>query len=94
MTNTLDNEVVLIGKVMPGIQHIKVNNQKACRLKIKIDDKYLSNTIPVIFINPNVEQLSKYKNKEMAIIGHIEAKWSISIIVDVYKIDEEVMIKI
>lgn len=94
MTNNIDNEIVLIGKIMPGIQHISVNNQKACRLKIKIDDKYLSNTIPLIFMNPNEEQLSKCKNKEISIIGHIEAKWSIRIMVDAYKIDEEVMVKI
>ena len=94
MTNNLDNEVVLAGKIMTGIQHILINNQKACRLNLKIDDQYLSNTIPLIFINPNEEQLSKCKNKEMSIIGHIEAKWNIRIIVDAYKIDEEIMVKI
>lgn len=31
----------------------------------------------------------------MAIIGHIEAKWSIRIIVDAYKIeDEDIMVKL
>ena len=96
MTNTIDNEIVLIGKIIPGIQHLAVNNQKACRLRMKIDDKYSSNTIPIIFINPNEEELKKCKNKEISIIGHVEAKWSIRIIVDSYKIDEEdiqVMIK-
>lgn len=89
MTNYLDNEVVLIGKVMSRIQHLSVNKQKACRIKLKIDDKYLSDTIPLIFMNPNEEQLRKCKNKEMSIIGHIEAKWSIRIVVDAYKIADE-----
>ena len=94
MTNTLDNEFVLIGKIMPGIQHLSINKQNACRLKIKIDDKYLSNTIPLIFINPNEEQLSNLKNREIAIIGHIEAKWNLKIIVDAYKVNDEVMVKV
>ena len=47
MKNTTDNEAVLIGKVIPGIQHIAYNRKNACLLKIKIDDKYLSNTIPI-----------------------------------------------
>ena len=89
MINSLDNEVVLFGKIMPGIQHLNINNQKACRLKMKISDNYLSNTIPIIFINPNEEQLKKYKNKEMSIIGHIEAKWNIRIMVDAYKVEDE-----
>lgn len=95
MKNSTDNEVVLIGKVIPGIQHIAYNRKKACQLKIKIDDKYLSNTIPIIFLNPDESELRKFKNKEIAIIGHVEAKWSIRIIVDAYKIaDEDVMIRI
>ena len=94
MTNTIDNELVLIGKIMPGIQHLAVNNKKACSLKMKIDDKYSSNTIPIIFINPNEEELKKCKNKEISIIGHVEAKWSIRIIVDAYKVDDEVIVKV
>ena len=95
MKNMTDNEVVLIGKVIPGIQHIAYNRKNACQLKIKIDDKYLSNTIPIIFLNPDESELRKFKNKEIAIIGHVEAKWSIRIIVDAYKIaDEDVMIRI
>ena len=47
MKNMADNEAVLIGKVIPGIQHIAYNRKNACLLKIKIDDKYLSNTIPI-----------------------------------------------
>ena len=95
MKNTTDNEVVLIGKVMPRIQYIAYNRKNACQLKIKIDDKYLSNTIPIIFLNPDESELRKFKNKEIAIIGHVEAKWSIRIIVDAYKIaDEDVMIRI
>lgn len=88
MTNTTDNEVVLIGKIMSGIQHLSFKNQKACRLKMKIDDKYLSNTIPIIFLNPDEELLRRYKNKVLAIIGHIEAKWNINIIVDAYKVED------
>ena len=92
--NTIDNEVVLIGKIIPGIQHLSINNQKACRLKMKINDIYSSNTIPIIFINPDEEELRKCNNKEMAIIGHIEAKWNIRVMVDAYKIGEEVKIRI
>ena len=88
MQNISDNEVILIGKIMSGIQHLSVNKHKACRLKMKIDDKYLSNTIPIIFFNPNEELLRNYKNKEMTIIGHIEAKWNINIIVDAYKVED------
>ena len=95
MKNTTDNEVVLIGKVMPRIQHITYNRKKAYLLKIKIDDRYLSNTVPIIFLNPNESELRKYKNKEIAIIGHVEAKWSIRIIVDAYKIaSEDIMIRL
>ncbi len=94
MEQIADNEIVLVGKLMPSIQHISFKNQKAYRLKIKIDDKYLSNTIPIIVINPNEDQFKNYKNKEIAIIGHVEAKWSINIIVDAYKINEEIMLKI
>ncbi len=41
MQSILDNEVVLIGKIVSGIRHFSVKNQKACELKIKIDEKYL-----------------------------------------------------
>lgn len=88
MINMTDNEIVLKGKIMPGIQQILLKKKKACRLKMKIDDKYLSNTIPIIFLEPNEEKLRNCKNKEMAIIGHIEAKWNINIIVDAYKIED------
>ena len=94
MKNTTDNEVILIGKLMSGKQQISFKNQKAYRLKMKIDDKYLSNTIPIIVLNPNEEQFRNCKNKEIAIIGHIEAKWNINIIVDAYKMDKEIMLKI
>jgi len=94
MENLYDNEVVLVGNVMPGIQHITYNRKNACLLKIKIDNKYLSNTIPIIFLNPDESELRKLKNKEIAIIGHVEAKWSIRIIVDAYKTDGEVIMKI
>ena len=93
MKNMTDNEVVLIGKVIPGIQHIAYNRKNACLLKIKIDDKYLSNTIPIIFLNPDESELRKFKNKEISIIGHVEAKWSIRIIVDAYKIEDSEDIK-
>ena len=89
MQSIIDNEVVLIGKIISGIRHFSVKNKKACELKIKIDEKYLSNTIPIVFIDPNEEQLKKSKNKEISIIGHIEAKWNVRIIVDAYKIEEE-----
>ena len=94
MESTSDNEVVLIGKIMSGIKHISINKHRACRLKMKINDKYLSNSIPIFFINPNEEQLRNCKNKEVAIIGHIEAKWNINIIVDAYKIEDEEQIQL
>ena len=95
MENLSDNEVVLVGKVIPRIQHIVYNQKNACLLKIKIDDKYISNTIPIILPNPVESELRKFKNKEIAIIGHVEAKWNIRIIVDAYKIaNEDVMIRL
>ena len=36
----------------------------------------------------------KYKNKKIAIIGHVEAKWNIRIIVDAYKAENEEEIKL
>ena len=55
MQYSIDNEVVLIGKIMPEIRHFSINKQRACGLKMKINEKYLSNTIPIIFIKSNEE---------------------------------------
>ena len=89
MEKVSNNEVILNGKMISGIHHIQSGSHKACKVRIKVSEDNSTNTIPVIFINPNEDQLIKCKNKEISIIGHIETKWNTRIIVDAYKIDDE-----
>lgn len=89
MNNTSNNEVVLIGTMGSFIQKIQANNQKACKVKMKVIENDSTYNIPVIFINPDEKQLIQCKNKELAIIGHIETKWNTRIIVDAYKTEDD-----
>lgn len=89
MNNTSNNEVILIGEMISGIHHIQSNNQKTCKIKIKVNDNDSTNVIPVIFINPDEKKLIQCKNKELSIIGHIETKWNTRIIVDAYKTKDD-----
>ena len=89
MENVSNNEVVLIGKMISGIHHIQANNQKACKVRIKVTENDSTNVIPVILINPDEKKLIQCKNKELSIIGHIETKWNTRIIVDAYKTKDD-----
>lgn len=89
MNNTSNNEVVLIGEMISGIHHIQSNNQKACKIRIKVNDNDSTNVIPVIFINPDEKKLIQCRNKELAILGHIENKWNTRIIVDAFKTEDD-----
>ena len=89
MNNTSNNEVVLIGEMISGIHHIQSNNQKACKIRIKVNDNNSTNVIPIIFINPDEKKLIQCRNKELAILGHIETKWNTRIIVDAFKTEDD-----
>ena len=89
MENTLNNEVVLIGKMVSGIHHIQFHNQKACKVRIQVNENDSTNKISIIFIKPDEKKLIQCKNKELAIIGHIETKWNTRIIADAYKIEDD-----
>ena len=89
MNNTSNNEVVLIGTMGSFIQKIQANNQKACKVRIKVTENNSTNVIPVIFINPDEKKLIQCKNKDLSIIGHIETKWNTRIIVDAYKTEDD-----
>ena len=52
MDKQLNNEVILIGKMISGLYRIQVNNKKACRVLMKVIDGDITANIPVIFINP------------------------------------------
>lgn len=85
MEGQLNNEVILIGKVISGLYRIQVNNKKAYRVIMRVQN----DNIPVIFFNPEEASLKKCRNKELSISGHIETKWGIRIIVDAYKFEDD-----
>ena len=89
MEGQLNNEVLLIGKMISGLYSIQVNNKKAYKVIMKVQNEDKSNNIPVIFINPEEPYLKKCRNKELSISGHIETKWGIRIIVDAYKFEDD-----
>ena len=68
---------------------LESNNQKACKVRIKVTENDSTNVIPVIFINPDEKKLIQCKNKDLSIIGHIETKWNTRIIVDAYKTEDD-----
>jgi len=90
MYNTSNNEVILIGTMCSYAQKIQACNHKACKVRIKVTDENNSiNIIPVIFLNPDKKKLKECINKTLCIIGHIETKWALRIIVDAYKTEDE-----
>lgn len=89
MENQLSNEVLLIGEMISGLYRIQVNNKKAYRVIMRVQNEGISNNIPVIFINPKESHLKKCRNKELSIYGHIETKCGMRIIVDAYKIEDD-----
>ena len=89
MNNTSNNEVVLIGTMCSFVQKIQSNNQRACKVKMKVTENDSTFNIPVIFINPDEKRLIECKNKELAILGHIETKWNTRIIADAYKTEDD-----
>ena len=94
MVEQIHNEVLLIGKMISGLHRTQVNNHKACRVLMKVEDNDNCYNVPVVFINPNEENLRQCKNKELSIIGHVETKWGIRIVVDAYKTEDEEDIKL
>ncbi len=99
MKNTLNNEVLLIGRVKSNMIKIKSNNNKAVKMIINVEsdnDQNIKYNIPVIFENPDYEHLKKCKNESIAISGHIDTKWGFKIIVDSYvsKLDNNILFKI
>lgn len=88
MEKSLNNELILIGHVVSGLHKVRVNNQDAVKVILKVKDDNnndISHNIPVVFINPNYYHLNQCRNKDIAISGHIETRFGMRIIVDAYK---------
>ncbi len=82
----LNNEVILIGKLIRGYSKVRVNNQDAIQLVLEVQDDNNINKINRVYAYAMTKDRKLFKNflgKEIGINGHLITHMGTKVIVDV-----------
>lgn len=85
MKKVLNNEVIIIGKLIRGYTKVRVNNQDAIQLILEVSDDDSNNTSRVYAyaMTNNRKIFKNFLGKEIGINGHIITHKGTKLIVDV-----------
>ncbi len=86
MNQILNNEVIVIGKLLRASKNLKINNQDAIQLMLEVDDdnfKDIKNKIYAYAMTSDRKMFKNFLGKEVGINGHLITHMGTKVIIDV-----------